>query len=51
VFAEPYREAIRIIIQKIAYDYDIDIVELEIPDDHIHRVVRSEPKVSPSQIM
>ena len=27
------------IIQKIGYDYDIEIVELEIPVDHIHMVV------------
>jgi len=39
------------IIQKIGYDYNIDIVELEIPEDHIHMVVRSEPKQSPSKIM
>jgi len=39
------------IIQKTGYDYGIDIVELEIPEDHIHMVVRSEPKQSPSQIM
>jgi len=39
------------IIQKIGYDYDIDIIELEIPEDHIHMVVRSEPKMSPSKIM
>lgn len=39
------------IIEKIGYDYDIDIVELEIPADHIHMVVRSEPKGSPSKIM
>lgn len=39
------------IIQKIGYDYDIDIVELEIPADHIHMVVRSMPKQSPSGIM
>jgi len=38
-------------IEKIGYDYNIDIVELEIPKDHIHMVVRSEPKVSPSNIM
>ena len=30
---------------------DIDIVELEIPEDHIHMVVRSVPKTSPSDIM
>ncbi len=31
VFSEPYREVQKGIIQKAAYDYDIDIVELEIP--------------------
>ena len=41
----------KIIIHKIGFDFDIDIVELEIPEDHIHMVVRSEPKTSPSQIM
>ncbi len=51
VFSEPYREAMKTIIQKIGYDYDIDIVELEIPVDHIHMVVRGVPKTSPSQIM
>jgi len=51
VFVEPQRKAMKAIIQKIGYDYDIDIVELEIPDDHIHMVVRSEPKQSPSKIM
>lgn len=38
-------------IWKIAYDYNIEIVELEIPEDHIHMVVRSEPKICPSWIM
>lgn len=51
IFAEPQREVMKAIIQKIGYDYDIDIVELEIPEDHIHMVVRSEPKESPSNIM
>ena len=51
VFSEPYRGELKAIIQKIGYDYDIDIVELEVPVDHIHMVVRSEPKLSPSKIM
>ena len=51
VFADPQRKAMKAIIQKIGYDYDFDIVELEIPEDHIHMVVRSEPKLSPSKIM
>lgn len=51
VFIEPQREAMKAIIQKVGYDYGIEIVELEIPEDHIHMVVRSEPKQSPSKIM
>ena len=41
----------RSIIEKIGYDYNIEIVELELPVDHIHMVVRAEPKDSPSTIM
>ena len=51
VFKEPYRESLKAIIRKIGYDYNIEIVELEVPVDHIHMVVRSEPKISPSKIM
>jgi len=51
VFQEPYRTTLRTIIEAIGYDYNIEIVEMEIPVDHIHMVVRSEPKVSPSDIM
>ena len=51
VFSEPYRSELKAIIQKIGYDYDIDRVELEVPVDHIHMVVRSEPKLSPSKVM
>jgi putative transposase len=51
VFIEPYRSDLKAIIQKIGYDYDIEIVELEVPVDHIHMVVRAEPKDSPSSIM
>jgi putative transposase len=51
VFKEPYRENLKAIIRKIGYDYNIEIIELEAPKDHIHMVVRSEPKISPSRIM
>lgn len=51
IFIEPQREAMKVIIQKIGYDYEIDIVELEMPEDHIHMVVRSLPQQSPSGIM
>jgi putative transposase len=39
------------IIRKIGYDYDFDIQELEIFDDHIHMVIRGEPKLAPSHVM
>jgi putative transposase len=48
---EPYRTTMKAIIKKIGYDYDIEIVELEIPEDHIHMVIRSVPKQSPSDVM
>jgi putative transposase len=51
VFIEPYRSRLKDIIKKIGYDYNIDIVELEVPTDHIHMVVRSELKICPSYIM
>lgn len=51
VFGEPYGEVLKGIIEKIGYDYDIDIVELEIPEDHLHMVVRGVPKMSPSDVM
>lgn len=51
VFKEPYRDRLKGIIEKIGYDYNIDIVELEIPDDHVHMVVRGEPKLAPSDVM
>lgn len=51
VFKEPYREVLKDIIRKVGYDYNINIKELELPVDHIHMIVKSEPKVSPSHIM
>ena len=51
VFIEPYRGSLKEIIYKIGYDYNIEIVELKIPTDHIHMVVKSEPKECPSHIM
>tara|TARA_B110000467_G_scaffold157490_1_gene172315 strand:+ start:356 stop:673 length:318 start_codon:yes stop_codon:yes gene_type:complete len=48
---EPYRTTMKVIIKKIGYDYGIKIVELEIPEDHIHMVIRSVPKQSPSEVI
>jgi len=51
VFEEPYRDKLKSIINKIGYDYNIEIVELEVPVDHIHMVVRALPRIAPSDIM
>jgi len=51
IFTEPYRAHIKFIIKKISYDYNFEIIELEIPVDHVHMIIRSEPKVAPSYIM
>jgi putative transposase len=51
VFSEPCSSELKGIIEKIGYNYDIDIVELEIPEDHLHMVVRGVPKMSPSDVM
>lgn len=51
VFEEPYREVLKKITGKIGYDCTVEIAELEIPEDNNHRVVQSEPKISPSDIM
>jgi len=48
VFKSPHREVLKDIIKKVGYDYDINIKELEVPLDHIHMIVKSEPKISPS---
>jgi putative transposase len=45
------RSELKGIIGKIGYDCDIEIVELEIPVDHIHIVVRTDPKISPEYVM
>ncbi len=51
VFSEPYRGGLKRIIEKVGYDYDIDLVELEIPEGLIHMVVCGIPKMSPSYVM
>ena len=51
VFAEPYRKNLKAIIEKTAYDYEMEVSEIEIPDDHIHMMLKAEPKMSPSKIM
>ena len=51
VFTEPYREVLKGIIRKVAYDYDMKVEEIEVPEDHVHMVIKAEPRISPSEIM
>ena len=51
IFMEPYRATMKAIIQKIGYDYNIDIVELDISNDHIHMVIKGIPKKSTSDLL
>lgn len=51
VFSEPYREVLKGIIRKAAYDYDMKVEEIEVPDDHVHMIIKTEPRMSPSEIM
>ena len=51
VFVEPYRTKLKGIIIKSAYDHDMIVEELEILKNHLHMVLRAEPKISPSEII
>ena len=51
IFTEPYATMLKQSLRKIGYDYNMPVVELEIPKDHLHMIVESEPKRSPSRIM
>ena len=41
----------KVLILKIGYDYDYDIHALEIPEEHIHMVIKGGPKTAPSHVM
>jgi putative transposase len=51
IFVEPYREDLKQIIKQTAYNYDMEVTELEIPPDHIHMMLKALPRHSPSDIM
>lgn len=51
IFSDTYRNSLKLIIKKIGYDYNIEIVEMEITEDHIHMIAKAEPKFAPSKIM
>lgn len=48
MLVEPYLDAMKAIIRKIGYDFDIQ--ELEIAKDHIYMVIRGEPKLDPNHV-
>lgn len=51
IFVEPYREDLKNIIKQAAYNYNMEVTEIEIPPDHIHMMLKAQPKHSPSKIM
>jgi putative transposase len=51
IFQEPYRTDLKQIIRQAAYNYNMEVTELEIPPDHIHMMIKTLPKFSPSTIM
>ena len=48
VFCEPYHSVLKGIIEQAGYDYNIDIVELETPENHVHMVVHGTLTMSPT---
>ena len=51
VFAEPYATYLKQVIRQVAYNYDFEVTELEIPKEHIHMTLKALPRHSPSEIM
>ena len=51
VFEEPCATFLKDIIRKTAYNYDMEVTEIEIPPDHIHMMLKALPRHSPSEIM
>ncbi len=49
VFEEPYREDVKAMVAKAAFDHDMDVLEIEIPPDHVHAMVSLPPTVSISE--
>lgn len=45
-FQKPYMDILKQILIKTAYDYDCEILEIEIPVDHVHMLIAIPPQVS-----
>jgi putative transposase len=48
-FSEPYATTLKQILIKTAYDYDLEILEIEVPKDHVHMLVSIPPYISVSE--
>jgi len=51
VFSKLYCDVLKEILKNIEYGYDIDIDELEMPEDHLPVVVRGESTMVPMDMM
>ncbi len=51
VFQEPFRSDMKAMIVKAASDHDMNVLEIEIPPDHVHAMVSLPPTVSISDCM
>ena len=43
------REAVKVLLRKIANEYDIEIAKLEVMSDHVHMVLSAPPRIAPSR--
>jgi putative transposase len=48
VFQNPYRTTLKQILIKAGYDHDIEVLEIEIPPNHVHMMLSFAPPLSGS---
>ena len=51
VFTKGLKKSMKDILRQIAYEYEWDIKEMEVMDDHIHLLLSASPKESPAGIV
>jgi len=47
-FKKPYTETLKQILIRAAYDYDLEILEIEVAKDHVHMLVAIPPTITVS---
>lgn len=45
-FQKPYTDTLKQIFIRIAYDYDMEIQEIEVPKDHVHMLIAIPPTIT-----